>query len=188
MNMSTALSTYAAEEARHLSVLTDADKALITEGVRKRVFPFGTESDVAHKVRGEISRVVREMDRTDLVDWSAMALESLAGMAVSTNGVRTLADFVSKVEATLVEREAKANVEYPVDAALHADVRKWLAVSPYTVFRFRTFVVEAAVDAARDSALEMLSRGCREDSNVPRAVEAASNKWLTAWEKKGQIL
>jgi hypothetical protein len=186
--MSTALSTYEVEEARMLAVLTDADKALITKEVRKRAFSFDTEADTTHKIRCEISRVAREMDRTDLVDWSSTALESLTGNTYSTRGVSTLADFVAKVEASLVEREAEADAEYPVDAALHADVRKWIAVTPFTVFRFRTFVVEAAVDAARDSALEMLSRGCPEDSSVPRAVEAASKKWLAAWEKKGEIL
>lgn len=185
--MSTA--TYEVEEARRLSVLTDADKAIIAAEVRKRAFSFDTEAETAHKIRCEVSRVAREMEwASDLADWSATALEILTGTSYSTQGVRTLADFVAKVEASLVEREAEADDEYPVDAALHADVRKWLAVSPYTVFRFRTFVLEAAADAARDAALEMLGRGSREDSSVPRAVKSASEKWMTAWEKKGQTL
>lgn len=187
--MSTALSTYEVEEARRLAVLTDADKAVIAAEARRTAFSFDTESDIKNKIGKEIRNAAWGLERaTDLGDWSASALELLTGNSYSTAGVRSLADFVAKVEATLVERESEADDEYPVDTSLHADVRKWLAVSPHTVYRFREYVLEAAADAARDSALEMLGRGSREDSSVPRAVEEASTKWVKAWEKKGEIL
>jgi len=184
--MSTALDAYHLENARLLNTLSDADKAIIDAEVRKRAFSFDPATAVA--VHTAMLLVAREMERvTDMADWSANALEILTGNSYSTRGVRTLADFVAKVEADLVEREAEADDEYPVDAVLHADVRKWLAVSPYTVFRFRTFVIEAAADAARDASLEMLSGG-DSDTSVPRAVRSSAQKWLTAWEKKGQAL
>ena len=189
--MSTALSTYEIEEALRLSTLTDADKALITAAWKaKNTLSFMSESDIQYKIRCHISNEARDMDWTkdSLAMWAQTGLEVLEDYRVDMKGVRTLSDFVAKVEAALVERESEADDEYPVDVTLHASIRKWIAVSPYTVYRFSHFVCEAAADAARDGALEMLARGSREDSAVPRAVEEASKKWMKAWQTNGTVL
>lgn len=184
----------AAEQAKWL---TPADIAIIEADVRRRAFSFDKEQDIAGKVRSTVWSAASEMERagTDLCFWLLQGLKEVDADCMiqpprmpkfpyGKDGLEALNELRALIEASIVETEAD-RAEYgdaPID---FSDVRAWLTVTPYTLYRFREHVTDWAADAARD-ALEELLEGDSPNS-IHRATTGARESWIKAFRKDGTV-
>jgi hypothetical protein len=180
-------------EATSVKWITPADRALIEAIIRAKPYSSDTDDRIAGNVRAEVCGAAQKMewDPRVIPTWAAIGLDLLTDGVVTRTVKRTdpgdLASFVEKIESDLAEREAEADEEYPVDTESHALARRWLAITPYVVWRFHCYVLDAAVDAARDAAEEMVLGERDSGRDIPDATEKAALRWVKEWEK-GKVL
>lgn len=198
---STAVDTYLArEKAIREKWITPADQAVIEARARKTAYRSETEPEFQRRVATKVASTANDMDRNDraILRWAYLGLLELSGqemdvrpreLAYGADALDALVAYRATVEAKLAEREAEAaeDPSFHIDTDLHADVRRWLAATPFVYHSFGEYVSEAAADAARDEVEEMLLDARTGKSIVDRTREAAT-RWMKAWLKDGTVL
>lgn len=189
---------YIAESnARQEKWITPADHAAIEAEVRRKAYSFDTEADIRGQIRNIVWAAANNMDRSGsgLCYWLMQGLKEvdadgmfrhpqLPNFPYNKDGMEALHEMRSLVLSAIVETEEQCirdDEPVPDFSAVHA----WLAVSPYTLYRFSAYVVEAAADAARCAVEELL------DEEHPRSIGEATcdarASWVSAFVKDGTL-
>ena len=180
-------------------ILTPEDKNAVELDVRAANFSWLSPTALAPLImKGavEAEYSLRHAPR-DINEWFFRGLDYLTDDAVRGGTFRpdpylhdrldVLALAVKFALATVdrIESEEDDEDDNTRSAAVFALARKWCAVTPYTVLRYRTFVTESVAIAAKAEVAELLDGYA--NTTLRDVAREASEKWLAAW-KDGVVL
>jgi hypothetical protein len=178
--------------------LTEADLADIELDVR--VLFGGFDSNIEGRVRGAVYGVASALERSgsDLGCWLVRGAR-LVDEDGYMNQVRFPApssaptssmEILGQARRSIVDTMQRVVAQQQADGEAVPDftvVSRWLTVTPYTLLRFRDYVLGQAADAAKSAVDDMLD-GSDDGQSVAKVTRAAQARWIAAWLRDGKIL